>query len=125
MPLYEYVCPACRKRSTHLFLSFAQVRSPACPHCGATGLRRLISRVAVHRSSSSPEDASFLENFDENDPKALGRMARAMSEELGDDLPPEYEDVVRELEAGRLPDEDELPGDLGTDAASSGEESGG
>ena len=52
----------------------------------------------------------------EDDPKALGRMMRKMGSEMGEELPPEFDDVVDRLEAGQSPEEIEsaLP-DLGAD----------
>jgi hypothetical protein len=53
----------------------------------------------------------------EDDPKSLGRMMRKMGSEMGEELPPEFDDVVDRLEAGQSPEEIEsaLP-DLGGDA---------
>ena len=35
MPVYEYRCGACRRRSSHFFRTFAAVATPDCPSCGA------------------------------------------------------------------------------------------
>ena len=110
MPTYEYACRDCKRPSTHFYRSFAAVQDPVCPHCSSTDLERLISRIAVHRGSISLEDPSFIDSFDEDDPRALGRLARTMGEESGEDLPGEYEDMVRELESGKIPDDDALTG---------------
>ena len=61
-------------------------------------------------------DDSALEGL-ENDPQALGRMMKKMGKEMGEDLPPEYGDMVDRLEAGQSPEEIEkaMP-DLGADA---------
>lgn len=61
-------------------------------------------------------DPSALEGM-EDDPKALGRMMKKMGKEMGEDIPPEFDDVVDRLEAGQSPEEIEsaLP-DLGADA---------
>ena len=51
----------------------------------------------------------------EDDPKALGRMMRKMGKEMGgEDMPPEFDDVVDRLESGQSPEEieKEMP-DLG------------
>jgi len=48
MPLYEYVCESCGKRSSALLPRF-DAPDPACPHCGGE-LRRLISTFATTRS---------------------------------------------------------------------------
>jgi hypothetical protein len=41
---------------------------------------------------------------DENDPKSLGRWMRKMSAETGEDLGPEFGEVVGRLESGESPD---------------------
>lgn len=115
MPTYEYECGECGQPSTHFFRSFSQIQKPECPHCGSVELRRLVSRVAVHRGSMSFEDPSFVESFDESDPRALGRLARTMGEESGEELPGEYEDMVRDLESGKIPDDDAPAGSGETD----------
>ncbi len=60
----------------------------------------------------------------ENDPQAMGRMMRKMSAELGEDMGPEFHEMVTRLEAGQSPDEieaamphsgDELDGRSGMD----------
>jgi len=54
-------------------------------------------------------------NVDENDPRAMGRMMRRMSELSGEKLDGEMEEVVRKLEEGADPDqlEDQLGAGLG------------
>ena len=58
-------------------------------------------------------DISSFEGVEE-DPRALGKMMRKMGSEVGEDLPPEFDEVVDRLEAGQSPEEIEsaLP-DLG------------
>ncbi len=62
---------------------------------------------------SMADEFSGLEGLEE-DPKALGKMMRKMGSQMGEDLPPEFDDVVGRLEAGQSPEEIEsaLP-DLG------------
>ena len=49
MPIYEYGCEECRKRSTALLGSWS-APDPPCPHCGKPALRRLVSSFATVRS---------------------------------------------------------------------------
>ena len=44
-------------------------------------------------------------NVDENDPRAMARMMRRMSEVTGEKIDGEMEEVVRKLEEGTDPDE--------------------
>ena len=50
MPIYEYRCESCRKRSTSLLASYS-TPDPVCPHCGKPALRRLVSTFATARSA--------------------------------------------------------------------------
>jgi hypothetical protein len=63
--------------------------------------------------SSDFSDPSALAGL-ENDPQAMGRMMRKMGNEMGEELPPEFGEVVDRLEKGQSPDEieKELP-DMG------------
>jgi len=112
MPIYEYNCRDCNRRVSLLWRSYAdaQSREAICPRCGGKNLTRLISRVAVLRSEgsnlddiSSPDDM-LGEGLDENDPKSLARFMRKMADETGEDLGPEFEEVVGRLEAGEDPE---------------------
>ena len=49
MPIYEYGCTGCRKRSTALLPSWS-APDPVCPHCGKPALKRLVSSFATVRS---------------------------------------------------------------------------
>ncbi len=54
MPIYDYRCAACGKRSTSLLTSYSSP-DPACPHCGKSELRRLVSTFATVCSSDGGE----------------------------------------------------------------------
>ena len=121
MPTYDFICNACEKRFER-FLTFSEYGKKAvhCVHCESTNVRRRMTKVRIARSDesrleSAANDFSGLEGL-EDDPKALGRMMRKMGGEMGEDLPPEFNDVVDRLEAGQSPEEIEsaLP-DLGAD----------
>ena len=126
MPIYEYRCADCRRRMSVFFRTFAEAEQgqPTCTHCGSQHLTRLVSRVRVIRSEESRlDDLSDMDDFpdvDENDPRSLGRWMRKMSEETGEDLGPEFDEVVGRLEAGENPEEieksmPELMGEGGED----------
>jgi putative FmdB family regulatory protein len=55
MPIYEYSCEACGKRSSALLGSYS-TPDPACPHCGKKRLQRLISSFATVRSEGGGDD---------------------------------------------------------------------
>jgi putative FmdB family regulatory protein len=55
MPIYEYRCAACGKRSASLLPAYSSP-DPACPHCGKAELKRLVSTFATVRSGDSGDD---------------------------------------------------------------------
>lgn len=118
MPTYDFRCLSCRKRFD-LFLTYAQYGSVAvaCPHCKSDQVQRRINRVRIAKSDerrmADLADPAALDGLDE-DPRALGRMMRNMSGELGEDMGPEFDEVVNRLEAGQSPEqiEQDLP-DIG------------
>jgi putative FmdB family regulatory protein len=108
MPLYEYRCNSCHRRVT-LLRSFSDTSTPRCPKCDSEQLIRLVSRVAVLRSEESRlenlADPSSLAGLDENDPRSMARWMRKMSQEMGEDMGPEFDEMVDRLEAGESPEE--------------------
>ena len=111
MPIYEYRCHDCHRRVAVFWrtISEAEVGAPVCPRCGGTSLTRLVSRVRLVRSEESRleglADDALLSGFDENDPRSMARMMRRMAGEVGEDLGPEFGEVVDRLEAGESPEE--------------------
>lgn len=120
MPTYDFRCLECHK-PFDVYLSYAEYgKKPViCPHCQSQNVMRKIGRVRFARSEESRledmADVGDLEGL-ENDPRAMGRMMRKMSAELGEDIGPEFNEVVDRLEKGQSPEEIEkaLP-DLGSD----------
>jgi putative FmdB family regulatory protein len=126
VPIYEYRCHDCSRRVSIFWRTFSEAEqgAPVCPHCGGANLTRLVSRVRIVRSEESHlddlSDFSDFPDLDENDPKSLGRWMRKMSAETGEDLGPEFDEVVGRLEAGENPEEiektmPELMGEGGKD----------
>ena len=62
MPIYEYRCGACGKRSSALLPSFSSP-DPACPHCGKSELKRMVSTFATVRSDGE-DDFGGGDDFD-------------------------------------------------------------
>jgi putative FmdB family regulatory protein len=58
MPIYEYRCEACGKRSSTLLSSYSSP-DPPCPHCGKPALRRLVSTFATTGSGDADAGDDF------------------------------------------------------------------
>lgn len=128
VPVYEYRCQDCRRRVSLFWRSFSEAdeKTPTCPRCGGENLQRLISRVRIVRSEESRmdelADPSNMPDLDENDPKSLGRWMRSMSNEIGEDLGPEFDEVIGRLESGESPEsiEESMPDLMGDEGGEMG-----
>lgn len=90
MPLYEYLCLDCRRRTTVLQLSIANPKPVSCASCGSTKLSRLMSRFASPKSEEarleSLADPDTLGDLDESDPEGMRRFMKKMGDEMGEDF---------------------------------------
>ncbi len=141
MPIYEYYCPDNNRIYQFFAKTLAQGGSvPKCPDNPAYRMRKMLSGFAVvsgGRKGASEEapaaaadgqpggtgedprmDAAMeamereFSSVDENDPRAMGRMMRRMTELTGEKIDGEMEEVVRKLEEGADPEslEEQLGG---------------
>jgi putative FmdB family regulatory protein len=131
MPTYEFRCLSCHRR----FDVFAAYKDydPSqvhCPNCQSISVQRRIGRIRMAHSEESRlenmADPSSLAGL-EDDPRALGKMMRQMSSETGEEMGPEFDEVINRLEAGQSPEEieknvpdlagggDDLAGGMGGD----------
>lgn len=104
MPLYEYRCLDCRKRSTILVLSLSNPKPVFCTHCRSPRLERLLSRFASPKSEearlASLADPNTLSGLDENDPDSMARFMKRLGDESGEDLGEGLDDDAESPEAG-------------------------
>src|SRR5215470_10945270 len=109
MPIYEYRCGNCKRRVSVFFrtMKAAETDTPHCPRCDSTNLSRLVSRFATVKSEEARMDAmadpSAMGGLDENDPKSLARFMKKMSGEMGEEMGPEFDEMVGRLESGESP----------------------
>ncbi len=109
MPTYDYICLNCRKRFD-VFLSYKEygVKPVHCSHCGSDNIRRRVPRVRVLKGDEARlgalSDPSKLAGL-ENDPVALGKMFREMGGALGEEMPPQFDEIVDRLESGQSAEE--------------------
>lgn len=124
MPIYEFQCRECRRKTTKLLLARDRIEDVRCQHCGSDALVKLFSRFATLRSDESRAEslaeAGAFGDLDETDPKSVARFMKHMGKEMGDDFGEEIEAAITQ-EGGGGPDEpgegpaDELPPDPGPD----------
>lgn len=133
MPIYEFYSPDTNRIYSFYAKTFAQGQSiPACPDNPKARMRKLVSGFAIGgRHKEEPKAApagdavagdlppgmddakmdaamnameSEFSNIDENDPRAMARMMRRMSDLTGEKFDEPMEEAVRKLEEGADPD---------------------
>jgi putative FmdB family regulatory protein len=107
MPIYEYECEKCHRRTSVLTMRISERVDAVCKHCGSSKLSRLMSRFAMPKSEEARLDAlgdpSTFGDLDENDPKSVAKMMRKLGKEMGEDISgPEMDEAIEELERGDL-----------------------
>ena len=110
MPTYDFICNNCNQRFD-MFLTFAEYgkKTVTCAHCNSKNVRRRMTKVRIAKSEDSrmasmADDFTGFDGLDE-DPKAMGQMMRKMGKQMGEEMPPEFNEVVGRLEAGQSPEE--------------------
>lgn len=110
MPIYEYRCVDCGKRSTYLILQ-GQASTLSCKHCKSQQLDRIMSRFASPKSEEARMEAladpSNFGDIDENDPKSMARFMKKMGKEMGEDLGEDLDEAMESMGEGGM-DEDSL-----------------
>ncbi|MGC1679191.1 MAG: FmdB family zinc ribbon protein [Candidatus Binataceae bacterium] len=117
MPIYEYECAGCHRRTSVLTTRVSERVRAVCSHCGGKKMKRLMSRFAMPKSEEqrmdSLADPSKLGDLDENDPKSVARMMKKMGQEMGEDFSGEdFDEAVEEMESTDGGGDDSDGGDL-------------
>ena len=100
MPIYEYECKSCGKKSSYIIFKIDKPPELCCKHCSSKELVRLLSRFATIKSEenrlSSLADPSKLSGIDESDPKSIARWMKKMGSEMGEDMGDEIDEAAEE-----------------------------
>jgi putative FmdB family regulatory protein len=108
MPLYEYLCHKCQ-RKVMLYLPTSSEIPPSCPRCGNDNLQRLFSTFSVRSKTYKDtyedilSDSQLTRGMLADDPRALAEWNKRMSQ--GEEVAPEYEDMIGRMEKGEMPAE--------------------
>ena len=107
MPIYEYRCNACRRRTEVFVQGYNSQTKPSCTHCGSDDLGRIFSRFAVRKSKHDTgiyddilSDRKLTDGLLRNDPRALAEWSRKLSHAADEDSTPETEELMDRLDAG-------------------------
>ncbi|MEW6439345.1 MAG: zinc ribbon domain-containing protein [bacterium] len=108
MPIYEYACNACGRKSSILVRLRNESQTLRCKHCGSDQLRRLLSGFALHKSESGrlreldtqrrPDDSYY------RDDRNIGLWAKKRMQELGVDLGDKLDEKIEKARTSKLDD---------------------
>jgi putative FmdB family regulatory protein len=125
MPIYEYECRDCQKKSSFLIMNLEkEVPELRCKKCSGSRLKRIVSRVNVVKSEEARlegmADSSKLGGLDENDPKSVARWMKKMGKEMGEEMGGEdfdqmVDEAMAESERGDGLGGEGSPSDFGDD----------
>ncbi|MFL5806602.1 MAG: FmdB family zinc ribbon protein [Roseiflexaceae bacterium] len=102
MPIYEYECSACGRRSSILFRSYAGVEeAPHCRHCDSATLTRVPSCPGLIHSAPGASGAGELRAVEPR--RAVENMSRQY-DQAGIDPGRGFEEVARRAAAGDRPE---------------------
>jgi len=108
MPIYEFSCNSCHKKTSLFARNMSEPLSPVCSVCGSRNLTRLISSFAYHGSLESIWEASGEPDKPGpdyyKDPRNIGRWTEKRLKELGQEMPPEIQEMIQSAREGELPD---------------------
>jgi putative FmdB family regulatory protein len=103
MPIFEYHCRGCRRKTSALVMSRARESEVRCKHCSSADLEKLWSRFSSPKSEDarleSMADPSALSGIDENDPRSVAKFMKKMGQEMGEDVG-DIEQAMEEEMAG-------------------------
>ena len=102
MPIYEYKCKACGKRSSLLFRSFSSVEEhPRCPHCRSRKLSRVLSTPGRVRVSPGASESGELRAVD---PRKAAESLSRQYDQAGIDPGSGFEEVAKRAARGDSPE---------------------
>jgi putative FmdB family regulatory protein len=104
MPIFEFECRRCHRKTTALVLSRARVGEVRCRACGSAELEKLYSRFASPKSDDarleSLADPAAMGEIDENDPTSVARALKKMGREMGEDFGGDLDQAIEEEMGG-------------------------
>jgi putative FmdB family regulatory protein len=87
MPIYEYQCKSCKNRYSAILSMEDSDDVPACPDCGSEDVRKLVSSVAVVRSTQQKAEdrANAVTEVDPSKPQEVAKYFRDHGSRFGED----------------------------------------
>src|SRR3990172_8556209 len=101
MPVYEFWCLTCRKKSSFFVRTISTPLEPACQSCGGREMQRAVSTFAYNKSAKTRME----EAGSPNSPSDPGRWVEdTWARTMGDEpLPGEIQEMIGQAREGEMP----------------------
>lgn len=107
MPIYEYNCQDCGKKSSLFFRTFSSVGPAQCPQCDSQEMNRVVSKVSILKSWGNSlnwmPSMETLGDVDQDDPVAMESWLHRNRKEMGTELGDSFADNLARMDAGISP----------------------
>jgi len=109
MPIYEFVCEDCRKKSSFLVRDMSAPLTATCRFCGGSRLSRAVSSFAYHKSLQTVWDESGEPTLNPGedyykDPRNIGRWVEKKFADMGEELPSQVQESIQAARDGVMPE---------------------
>lgn len=109
MPLYDYICDVCGRKSSFLTRSISSPLEPVCGSCGSTRMRQAVSRFAIGKTVRQVHEQTgpmprYSDSSHYEDPRNIGRNVEAAFDRYGMDLPGEIRESIDAAREGTPPE---------------------
>jgi putative FmdB family regulatory protein len=111
MPIYEYRCRGCGKKSSVFIRTIGAASDPQCSHCQSHDLERTLSSFACHRSlktlhrePGAPPGPRVPSLDYYRDPRNVGRYVEQSFEKYGVEMPQSVRDGIDAARGGQVPE---------------------
>ena len=111
MPIYEYLCRACGRKSSFFTRFIGNAVEAVCTHCQSGDMRRAVSSFAYHKSlgaiheqSGPPPGPGASQGDYYSDPRNIGRRVEQSFDKYGVDMPQSVRDTIDAAREGQAPE---------------------
>ncbi|MBI4312556.1 MAG: hypothetical protein HY681_12365 [Chloroflexi bacterium] len=108
MPIYEFLCSDCGRKSSFLTRSVTSSLDPSCQHCGSARLQRAVSSFAIGKTVGQVHEATGPAPKDPGldffrDPRNIGRNVEETFARNGMALPQQVRESIDAAREGTPP----------------------
>ena len=109
MPIYEFVCNICGRKSSFFTRSVHASLGPVCSACGSMDLQRAFFVFAYHRSAKDAHEAygpppKYSDMNYYKDPRNIGRNVEETFQQWNIEMPDNVRDTIDAAREGTLPE---------------------